>query len=538
MRSQHRHPQHFQWKTAKCLFWMTLVVVFTSAAANRQSAFPRAVPPVHRQDQAHARQQREMAEAGAPNSTVFHQNSSAALGEEDLFLEGIGLPEVQVEQNEEDLFSEGIGLPALEVNHEEKDLYLEGTGLPLAMEVVMLVFGFVSCSLSIIGSACIMYMCYRELDKAMQRLLFLLSISDLILSLAYLMMPFLLPPDLSIVALGSFGSCSAFILIGSCYNTYLSVYYLAVVRYNWKEPKPQYGERAKVPRWELLVHAFTVGIPLVYSSVVASSDAFSPHQFLPVCQVGSYPWGCDDDPNDSLECERASYEVAVQLGTLYALYLGIMTLVGLACSGAVYFTVRNKLKATIQQSFTSSMLRGSSALQGSSTLQGPASSAINAEGNNDENDRFKKRISQVRTQSILYSMSYLNTYFWGLVVGLVMLSGMTSVEIHAKKSEPGMYALQLMAITFAPLQGALNFFIFTRLKVKRWREADPELSMLSIWRNVLANTEIPSPQQVKARKNRVEQQKGSAAIAADVGPSGPIASEETWSATETPSFRR
>jgi len=522
MRSQHRHQQHFHWKTTKCLSWLTLVVVFTSAAAKREYVFPPTVQQIHRQDESQPRQLHTV-ETG----NVFDHNGpngTSVVHDEDSFLERT--------QNKEDLFLESIALPVVDVQQDEEDLYLEGTGLPLDMEIVLLTFGFVSCIISIIGSACIIYMCYRDLDKVMQRLLFLLSISDLITSLTILMMPFLLPPNVSIVAFGSFASCSAmgfiysaFILIGGCYNMYLSVYYLAVVRYNWKEPTPQYGERAKMPRWEILVHVFTVGIPFAYSSVVASTESFSPHQFLPFCQIGSYPWGCVDDPNDSLECERTSYEVVVRFGAFYALYLGIVTLVGLACSGAVYFTVRNKLKVSIQKSFTSRIQKG------------PGSAAINMETNYDENDPFKKRIIQVRTQSILYSMSYLNTYVWGLVIGLVMVSGMTSVEIHAKKSEPGLYALQLMAFTFMPLQGAFNFFVFTRQKTKRWREADPDLSVWTIWRHVLANTEIPTPSQVKARKRREEQKKVRAAKSANGEPSDPIDNTETCRTTNAEDLR-
>ena len=59
--------------------------------------------------------------------------------------------------------------------------------------IPLIVLGSVSSFLSILGSSCVIHMSSKKLHKIMHRLVFCLSISDMIASLASLFMPYMVP---------------------------------------------------------------------------------------------------------------------------------------------------------------------------------------------------------------------------------------------------------------------------------------------------------------------------------------------------------
>ena len=113
-----------------------------------------------------------------------------------------------------------------------------------ARYIPLLVLSAISGTLSILGSGSVIYMTSRNLStKLMDRLVFSLSVSDMFSSISSVLMPYLIPQYIGLAgASGSHASCSAigfifmsFVMMGCCYNSYLSIYYLLVVRRSWKE---------------------------------------------------------------------------------------------------------------------------------------------------------------------------------------------------------------------------------------------------------------------------------------------------------------
>ena len=138
-----------------------------------------------------------------------------------------------------------------------------------ARYIPLVVLGCCSSCLSVVGSSCVIYMSRRKLNKIIHRLVFALSVSDLISSIALLITPFLVPSILGLPgAIGTFDSCAAmgflvgtFLVTGSFYNLLLSSYYLLTVKSKWKESALHTNHAL-----EGLIHCVILAIPLSINS--------------------------------------------------------------------------------------------------------------------------------------------------------------------------------------------------------------------------------------------------------------------------------
>jgi hypothetical protein len=109
----------------------------------------------------------------------------------------------------------------------------------------------------------------------------------------------------------------------------------------------------------------------------------------------------------------------------------------------------------------------------------------------------QRRVAAVSTQAILYSLAYLNSMLWPTLV--------TIVSAALSKSTGELYALDLMAWAFHPLQGFLNFFVYIRPTFLQWRKNYPEKSIgWALWQILeFENTFIPRlpPQQQQQQQH-------------------------------------
>jgi len=333
--------------------------------------------------------------------------------------------------------------------------------------IPVVILGSISSFLSLAGSSCLIYMSRRKLDKVMHRLVFGLSVADWFSSAACFIMPFLLPSFLGLPgASGNFASCSAvafffhgFILVSAFYNLFLSLYFVLIVVKNWKE-RP-----SKISPVEALAHAVAILVSISIMGVAVATDSFNPSPLVSnLCTFSTWPWTCDKD--ESLECERSSAKTVRALLIARETVTCVVSALSFLGTFLVWYTVRR----TFQRS---------SSYQFASDRSSPGSS--------------DKRLHDVKIQSILYSLAYLNTFFWP-TFGIVYAFIRPPQEIIESKDNTGFYILQLFYWALCPLQGFFNFFIYTRLKVKRWRKAEPERSRLSIYVEIVKNNENP-PQQ-------------------------------------------
>ena len=114
----------------------------------------------------------------------------------------------------------------------------ETSGISYAQYLTLVSIGTVSASLSLLGSLSIVYVAHKRLHEIYHRLVFLLSLSDTVVSLCVTLEPYLLPTHtLYPMAVGNTASCStigflvrASAMCVSLYNCYLSIYFLLLIR--------------------------------------------------------------------------------------------------------------------------------------------------------------------------------------------------------------------------------------------------------------------------------------------------------------------
>lgn len=297
--------------------------------------------------------------------------------------------------------------------------------LDAARQIPVIVFGTMSTILSLIGSGCIILMTSQKLRSSiMGRILFCLSVCDMTSSIANLLMHWLVPSELGLTgAIGTYESCSAvgFFLMtamtaGCIFNAYLSFYFLLVVR-------KSYRERDFNKYWEILGYVFAVTISLAINMVAAATQSINPSPLVnDVCTYATSPWTCNE--NEDLECQRSSRTTVAAVAFLGSAVLLVFSAIGFVCSFMVAFTVRSTLKK---------------------------SSAYRFQGDRDE--AGEKQIRQVCIQAVLYSLAYLNTFFWPLLAGIISHHWVhTAEEIQEIKLETPSYTMIFFFWTLSPLQ--------------------------------------------------------------------------------------
>lgn len=331
----------------------------------------------------------------------------------------------------------------------------------LAQYIPILVASFLSSSLSLLGSSFIIYMMIQQQSlktKILHRLLLGISVGDFVASVSALLMPYLIPQEVSNNlpgAIGNHASCSAagFLFMtclggGSCYNAGLSVYYLLVVRYGWKE-------RDFPRKIELGGHVLAFSYPLALNIAALATQSINPAAIINnVCTYAGTPYGCGLTDT----CERGDIPTMRKTLLLLAAWVLLWSVLSFVCAVLVWDKVRGVIQRSASHRF---------------------------EGGMDESSAGKLR--EVGTQCLLYTSAYFNTVLWPMVA--LVLSFVQPGD--DKKTEPGYYALCLLFWLFCPLQGALNFFTFTRLPVQQWRKAAPDRSLFYIYKQVLRSNRPP-----------------------------------------------
>lgn len=330
-----------------------------------------------------------------------------------------------------------------------------------ARYIPMLVLGCISSFLSFLGSSCMLYMTSKSArQKILHRILLGLSVADLTSSVALFFMPFSAPSFLGLAgAVGNHVSCSAagfflttFSMVGCCYNCYLSLYYMLSVRRNWREHD--------FKSWmEIPAYAFAFLVPIAISAAAVVTENINPQVLLNnTCLYSTFPWYCEEG-----NCDRGIPAICAMAGQAAALFLFAFSMLGFTCAGMVFCTVRSTLKKSMSHNFS---------------------------GNRDLAN--EERIQQVAIQSGLYSLAYFNTFIWPVLA--VILSDTRVIpyeELMEKRLETPLYIVQVLYWTLYPLQGFLNFFIFTRQKRMQWRQAEPDMSLFWTYKQIMLSSPLP-----------------------------------------------
>ncbi|KAI2499637.1 hypothetical protein MHU86_14872 [Fragilaria crotonensis] len=380
--------------------------------------------------------------------------------------------------------------------------------------IILILINIVSSSLSIGGSCIIVYLVsIAKKPSVYNRMMFGLSMADILHSICLLISPFLLPSEGGrIWAHGNDQTCTMlgfFVQLGvivPLYNASLNAFFLLTIVYGTTE--------SRIKKWaEPTMHAVPILYPLVTASIGVGISLYSENELGLTCWIGEYPRGCDVNPE--VEC------VSTLIGWIYGGIPHVGTLVFLIISNAMIY---RKVRITTRQSDQYSIENidvpqtdivtatdSVSADEGIDVQRGCCIGLIarvgtyfkqrnvlrsrQSEGDRIENgvsiigtssetpvrilqrrrrasltSRGNRKIKAVARQATLYVVACFSTMVWMLILRTLESSGVTREE------ESGIYWIVVMTSITYPLEGFWNLLIFIGPKYRRYRRNEPKRS--------------------------------------------------------------
>lgn len=326
--------------------------------------------------------------------------------------------------------------------------------------------GFISCILSIFGSTNIIYLVstrrhvWRDKDQLYHRLVMGLSIMDIVTTVAIFVAPYVNRKDTNLYwARGNAATCEwggfffQFFIGSTFYSCMLSIYFVRTIRYN--------KTAAKAFSCELWVHVAAFCIPLAFGIAGILSDVFNPSLLLGFCEFSPYPWNCLF--SDEVECERGEAMDMVNIPHI-VLYM-LLSFTGIVCTWLVYWTIRKQARTHQMWNGTESGL----------------------------DDVQRRRTRAVGMQAVWYTLAFLIAFVSALF--LAVLNAIYPPEIQEASDLEGegvVFVGILFIYVFFPVQGFLNWIIYVRPRLIRWKDANPDESWLWAYRRVLSGKKAPT----------------------------------------------
>lgn len=312
-----------------------------------------------------------------------------------------------------------------------------------------------------------------RLSKPYRRLIFGLSVSDIIQSIGIITSPFAQSPDTpgASWARGSISACefSGFLMSNGTalipmYTFALTLYFLLIVKY--KMPIASFVRKVE---WKL--HVGIILWNLIGNSVAVAKDDFNARP-SGLCNMSGYPIGCNIDPEVYGECSRGkdagSDALIIVNGPIIVCFAGIIFCLG-SLTHHVYILESNLVP---EFRFKRNEDRGRCThtwMRIKHFVSGTAMNANDTDENNggqmNELQRQYTIAKESLTQSSLYVLAYVASYLFLTVALLLHLSG-------ARVPMWIVYALSV----FWPLSGFFNILVYTRPKVRKLSEKYPEFN--------------------------------------------------------------
>lgn len=284
--------------------------------------------------------------------------------------------------------------------------------------------------LSCLASGTILYMVYKTgFNSPYKRILFGLSCSDIITSLAFALQPFLLPRETSqrVWAFGNDATCTflgTITQLGMCsllYNAFLAIYFLMIIRFRVHEIN-----FAKY--YEKYLHAFCIVWSTSTALVGAGMGAYREVELGPGCWVADYPEGCSDD---TFECTSPM---------IAWIFSGIWVILTLVLVVVVNFSISRHVRRQLQR--------------GSVRSSDPS-------------------IQIQRTRMVAVQASLYIAAFWACFIWTVILRIMESQNFDAE-DEAAIFPVLVLQAVFVPLTGVFNLLVFLRPRYLQTRSTFPE----------------------------------------------------------------
>lgn len=346
----------------------------------------------------------------------------------------------------------------------------------------MLALSVSSGIVSVLGSATIIIVLLRSpkrLNSTYRRLVFCMSCMDILHSLCYVSAGLPTPHDDGNTwarnSIGTITTCSiqGFMNYVGCmgsllYDCMLSIYFVMVVVYSQKE---DFIQKTVEP----FFHALSLLIPLAVGIFLMATSQFNASG--EICWIAPYPLACAPPyakPDVEIECTRGKN--AVQYRWYFqGVPILLIVIVVITCMLLLSCSIRKqmqKMKNYGATEFSANVARKRASMQ-SVPLQPnlPYKKRIKCPDGKSKAER-----NQTFVQAALYVLALLMTFLFAFVYQIFRL--------------PWMYVLEM---TFIPLLGFFNFFIFIRPRLIMTRQCKPELSSLQVFVTAISSKEIKPP---------------------------------------------
>jgi len=288
--------------------------------------------------------------------------------------------------------------------------------------------------LSFLGSSAIIYIILsarkRKLTKPKNRFMLMMSVFDVLQSVAIVVSTAAFPQDLGIYgAIGNEATCTAqSVLMGlglavPLYNSSLNLFYLMTIRYNMTAA--QFSTKL-----EPFLHAFSVLVPLSSAAICAALGYANPS--ITTCL---YP---------GQKLPTVGFAVTVIFSFLFCVF----------SMGSICWAVMSQANRIQRHRY--------------GTTQTNRGSILEKE--------------EMVAQALAYSLAFLLTFLFPTIHALV-ISG---------QPETPTPALDTLSSIFYPLQGFYNFVFYVRPGVNHVREIDPSKSLFKAIQEVIINAESVS----------------------------------------------
>lgn len=288
------------------------------------------------------------------------------------------------------------------------------------------------------------------------RMLMSVAVADILLSLAWFLGSWMVPSQYEHIvgSVGNQGTCTFQGMLtmmglvgGLLSNVCLSVYYLLVVKYGWKDSDLMQREKWSLCSIWLVTIALTIyPIPLEMYNLVEH-----------MCSLESYPKGCQGD-----ECIRGGNAKLQQ--TLFAILpIGcLMTSMGIMATLILQVRKIEDKAKKYTFNYTTSVGTLPTASQhsmgGSSHVSGMNRPSMSRESMAVTVDR--KKSTAVARQAIFYALAFLMTYLCGIIAKIQLT--MTGY------SNP--YFQDFAWLVCGSSAGTFNFYVFSRVRAMKTPE--------------------------------------------------------------------
>jgi hypothetical protein len=300
-----------------------------------------------------------------------------------------------------------------------------------------------------------------------RRIIFLISFSDILLSLAYITGPFMAQKTNPQALWGVSDSNAACVLNGFFYSIGANtsqLYYATLCYFYYCKISKKMTDEQFTRRYEKKMHITIAVICLTRACLSFAANTLNTYRTGTFCGNANTPAGCNQQPEIYGECDPKVKG--------YTSYFSYFSLLVSAYSIVVMLY---------------SMIRLVYSVLKKDRMFGELPSNPCQEQSHKHTVR-KKLLRETMSQAIMYTGSWLICQSVTIVVAILIFTGVSEEKFPS--------ALQIFIFAIVPLTGAVNVFIYTRPAVRHVRRVDPSISRVAaFWMVLQAGGEAPNMEQ-------------------------------------------